>query len=65
MLHVESPGGSDGAVAVGSTVPFTQVPPGHHQVMRRSRVGANAWFQRAVRDVVVEPGKVTTVDIDP
>jgi len=65
LLHVESPGGSDGAVAVGGNVPFTQVPPGHHQVMRRIRVGTNAWSQRAVRDVAVEPGKVTTLDIDP
>jgi len=48
----------------GGRFQFSRIPAGNHQFIRLIQAGANAWSHQPLKDIVIEPGQTTTVDID-
>ena len=56
-------GGLQNPTPGGTRFSFTKVPAGNHQFVRMIQSGGNSWSHRPLKDVVVEPGQTTTMDI--
>jgi beta-lactamase regulating signal transducer with metallopeptidase domain len=57
-------GGLQNPTPGGTRFSFAKVPAGSHQLIRLVQAGANSWSHQPLKDVVIEPGRTTTVDID-
>lgn len=56
-------GGLQSPTPSGSRFQYAKVPAGNHQFMRLIQSGGNSWSHQPLKDVVIEPGQTTTVDI--
>lgn len=56
-------GGLQNPTPGGSRFQFSRIPAGNHQFMRLIQSGANSWQHTPLKDVVIEPGQTTTIDI--
>ncbi len=57
-------GGLQNPTPGGTRFSFAKVPAGSHQLIRMIQAGANSWSHQPLKDIVIEPGQTTTVDID-
>jgi hypothetical protein len=56
-------GGLQNPLPGGARFNFTKVPAGNHQFIRLIQSGGNSWAHRPIKDIVIEPGQTTTVDV--